>query len=508
MEGATIKPKSRRRPARKAEAAATGADGTSAAGAATGARPAATATTGATAGAADEAPQAKPSLSQRVAQSLRQLSQLGTTSKTEEGGEEDNQRGPGEEPAQPHITAVAQKDAEQDEAMAWEHVLGRSVEPIAEEESDGLAVGAAALGRRLSALTPAAPGGRLAVGWPVGAAVALLTLALLCGPLAPWQPRAGSGEAVAKLSRQLADVQGLLEAVDARQAALANSLQTLQASYTAQAGLSAELRAEVAAAKADLAALQAATAAAAAQAAAAAEAAAAGATRPDDGAASTVPRVTFDEERLRQLAREEAAAELDLYAADRTGQPDWALASVGGAVVAHSQPRGAKLRTGRVYPHANNVLGPVSQPGGCLPLLGSTGWVDVRLSRGIHPSAFTYEHIPPRIAYDIRTAPRNLTLLGFLGRPPAVRGTNPPAGSAGAIPLGSFAFDAHARRAMQTFPLAMAATPGNGSQPAQPPQDAPLIDHIRLLVLSNHGHPEYTCLYRLRMHGTLPLAGA
>lgn len=81
MEGAATKPKSRRRPARKAEAAATGAAGTTAAGAAAGARPAATANTDATA--ADEAPQPKPSLSQRVAQSLRQLSQLGTTSKAE-----------------------------------------------------------------------------------------------------------------------------------------------------------------------------------------------------------------------------------------------------------------------------------------------------------------------------------------------------------------------------------------------------------------------------------------
>lgn len=162
------------------------------------------------------------------------------------------------------------------------------------------------------------------------------------------------------------------------------------------------------------------------------------------------------------------------------------------------------------------LLSPVSQPGACLPLVGSAGWVDVRLARPIRPSAFTYEHIPPRIAFDIRTAPRNLSLLGFLGRPPAAHAggstsassANPPAGSEGAIPLGSFEFDAHARRAVQTFPLTLAGAPGNGSQPAQPPQSAPLIDHIRLVVLSNHGHPNYTCLYRLRMHGTPLLAGA
>lgn len=162
------------------------------------------------------------------------------------------------------------------------------------------------------------------------------------------------------------------------------------------------------------------------------------------------------------------------------------------------------------------LLGPVSQPGACLPLVGSSGWVDIRLARPIHPSAFTYEHIPPSIALDIRTAPRNLTLLGFLGRPPAAPpGAAPGTGSASAAAgsgaggevapsgqgalLGSFAFDAHARRAVQTFPLAPAGGPGGSSQPSQA---APLIDHVRLLVTSNHGHPDYTCLYRLRMHGT------
>lgn len=312
----------------------------------------------------------------------------------------DQQRGPDEEPAQPHIAVAAKEEAELEEARLWERVLGHSAGPLdevaggkqlgaARQRLRRLGVGAAALGRRLSALLPAGLGGRLAIGWPIAMAVVLLTVALLCGPLAAWQARASSSElaalrqqveskldtaaaARAKLSRQLADAQGLLEAVDDRQAALADSLQTLQASYTARAGSTDELHAEVAAAKAELADLQVATAAAAAQAAAVAEAAAAGATRPDDGAASTVPGVTHDEERLRQLAREEAAAELDLYAADRTGQPDYALAAAGAAVLAHSpahappQLGGAGLGairdklgnvagTGRVHPQANKA---------------------------------------------------------------------------------------------------------------------------------------------------------
>ena len=29
-----------------------------------------------------------------------------------------------------------------------------------------------------------------------------------------------------------------------------------------------------------------------------------------------------------------------------------------------------------------------------------------------------------------------------------------------------------------------------------------VIDHVRLAVTANHGHPGYTCVYRIRVHGT------
>jgi len=172
------------------------------------------------------------------------------------------------------------------------------------------------------------------------------------------------------------------------------------------------------------------------------------------------------------------------------------------------------------------LLSPISQPGACLPLAGTSGWVDIRLARPITPTAFTYEHIPASIAHDIRTAPHNLTLFGFVGKPPAPAAGMVPAspsaaaageGSAtnGGVRLGSFAFDAQARRPWQTFqltPTGQGSGQGSG-QAGQGESSAsagalPAVDHVRLVISSNHGHRDYTCLYRLRVHGTPQVAPA
>jgi SUN domain-containing protein 1/2 len=142
------------------------------------------------------------------------------------------------------------------------------------------------------------------------------------------------------------------------------------------------------------------------------------------------------------------------------------------------------------------LLSPPVQLGACLPLLGTSGWVDVRLARRIRPSSVTYEHVPAAIAHDIRSAPRTLSLLGFLGPPPrpspADDGNGAGLGSGAAaqgVPLGSFIYDALAKNPVQTFQLSAEAREAE-------------VDHVRLEVRDNHGQPGFTCLYRLRVHGT------
>lgn len=172
-----------------------------------------------------------------------------------------------------------------------------------------------------------------------------------------------------------------------------------------------------------------------------------------------------------------------------------------------------------------------------------------RLSPPSIPSllaAFTYEHIPAAIAHDLRSVPRTLYLLGFTGKPPspptAQAQGQPPAGgtgsaaaancvgcgtagaegeggqegassgaqtgSAGAQPaavpaalaaggalLGQWQYSVHSTHAVQTFSIDPSSLPAGGA-----------IDHVRLMVASNWGHPGFTCLYRLRVHGTPAVA--
>ena len=56
-------------------------------------------------------------------------------------------------------------------------------------------------------------------------------------------------------------------------------------------------------------------------------------------------------------------------------------------------------------------------PGVCLPLSGAAGFVDVRLRQPIRATAVSLQHIPASIAFDVRSAPRDVVLHGSRGPP-------------------------------------------------------------------------------------------
>ncbi|CAL5221608.1 g3828 [Coccomyxa viridis] len=224
---------------------------------------------------------------------------------------------------------------------------------------------------------------------------------------------------------------------------------------------------------------------------------------------------------ILNLAEQRVQSLFDKFSADKTGLVDFALAPAGGKVISHTQlvPRpddpglttlsqlGAALVPGgkpSVHPMADKFIltpgGPV--PGECLPLNGTKGEISIRLREPIIPTAITYEHVPSAITFDFRSAPNDITVVGWLSaayrlakKPghwlPAVehRQAVPP------TKIGSFSYD-FSRGNLQTVALDSDIVvdhvrfQGNSNR------------HLRLMqVESNYGRPDYTCIYRIRVHG-------
>jgi len=122
----------------------------------------------------------------------------------------------------------------------------------------------------------------------------------------------------------------------------------------------------------------------------------------------------------------------------------------------------------------------IELPGHCLPLNGSTGYVDVKLRRAIRLKSFSVEHIPRVSAFNITTAPKDMALYSLRGDQDGFEPRK----------LASFSYDIESTP-VQTFPVLQ------GGESA----DDLVVSQLRLQVNSNHGSESYTCLYRLKIYG-------
>jgi SUN domain-containing protein 1/2 len=108
-----------------------------------------------------------------------------------------------------------------------------------------------------------------------------------------------------------------------------------------------------------------------------------------------------DLNQVRALAREIAMKEIEKHAADGVGRVDYAVASAGGRVVRHSDVYDAKrgggllaaLRSGDKNDQQKMLQPSFGEPGQCLALQGSTGFVEIKLKTAIIPEALTLEHV-------------------------------------------------------------------------------------------------------------------
>ncbi|XP_039735107.1 SUN domain-containing protein 1 isoform X5 [Pteropus medius] len=178
---------------------------------------------------------------------------------------------------------------------------------------------------------------------------------------------------------------------------------------------------------------------------------------------------------------------LKLYSQDKTGMVDFALESGGGSVLSTRCSETYETRTALVSlfgvplwyfsQSPRVVIQPDMYPGNCWAFRGSQGYLVVRLSMKIHPTSFALEHIPKALSPtgNISSAPKDFAVYGLENEYE----------EEGEL-LGQFVYDQEGE-SLQMF-----------HAPKRPERAFQIVE---LRVLSNWGHPEYTCLYRFRVHG-------
>jgi len=186
------------------------------------------------------------------------------------------------------------------------------------------------------------------------------------------------------------------------------------------------------------------------------------------------------------------------YDADKTGIFDFALETSGGSVVSTRCTQTYVERSG-TYTMFNgwlnlgwfspltmsttsprNAIQPGVQPGQCWAFKGSEGRLLISLSSPMIPRRFSVEHIPRSLSPNgrIDSAPRNFIVYGLM----AEFDQQP-------VKLGEYEYDAVNGEPLQMFEVDMTE------------EKTKNFKLIEIEIKSNHGHPEYTCLYRFRVHG-------
>uniref|UniRef100_A0A2K5HZ57 SUN domain-containing protein n=1 Tax=Colobus angolensis palliatus TaxID=336983 RepID=A0A2K5HZ57_COLAP len=179
---------------------------------------------------------------------------------------------------------------------------------------------------------------------------------------------------------------------------------------------------------------------------------------------------------------------LKLYSQDKTGMVDFALESGGGSILSTRCSETYETKTALMSlfgiplwyfsQSPRVVIQPDIYPGNCWAFKGSQGYLVVRLSMMIHPAAFTLEHIPKTLSPtgNISSAPKDFAVYGLENEYQ----------EEGQL-LGQFTYDQDGE-SLQMF------------QALKTPDDT-VFQIVELRIFSNWGHPEYTCLYRFRVHG-------
>ena len=251
---------------------------------------------------------------------------------------------------------------------------------------------------------------------------------------------------------------------------------------------------------------------------------------------STVTLKSTDGQDVTELIHEMVDSITSNWSKDILGRPDFALHSAGAQIIPSLtsgtysiSPDGVVgkavgLVTGSGYATGLspiNALHPHNYAGHCWPFQGSEGQLGVKLARRAYISDITIDHVAKEVAFDLRSTPRQMEVWGLVeGRDNLAKVAGwladrqrrksdafesglpmDPKDEEWEVPkhlpkdaryirIAKFLYDVHSTRNIQTFPV--------DSEVRALGVD---LGVVVLVVKNNWGRPEYTCLYRFRVHG-------
>uniref|UniRef100_A0A8C0A5U6 Sad1 and UNC84 domain containing 5 n=2 Tax=Bos TaxID=9903 RepID=A0A8C0A5U6_BOSMU len=174
---------------------------------------------------------------------------------------------------------------------------------------------------------------------------------------------------------------------------------------------------------------------------------------------------------------------------DYIEKPDFALKSIGASIdfeqtsATYNHDKACSywnwIRLWNYAQPPDVILEPNVTPGNCWAFSGDRGQVTIRLAQKVYLSNLTLQHIPKTISLSgsLDTAPKDFVIYGMEGSPKEE------------VFLGAFQFQPE--NIIQTFQLQN-----------QPPRT---FGAVKVKISSNWGNPRFTCLYRVRVHGSVTL---
>ncbi|KAJ8923336.1 hypothetical protein NQ315_001894 [Exocentrus adspersus] len=193
---------------------------------------------------------------------------------------------------------------------------------------------------------------------------------------------------------------------------------------------------------------------------------------------------SISEDRIKEIVK----STLAVYDADKTGLVDYAMETMGGQILTtrctenyhYGKAVVSVLGIPLWYPvnSPRTIITPSINPGECWAFQNFPGFVVIRLSNRVRIEAFSMEHISRLLVPEgkIDSAPKDFEVYGLFSE----NDKEP-------VLLGTYTYDYNGEP-LQFFPVQ---------------SEGLVFEIIEIRIVSNHGNPNYTCLYRFRVHGKL-----